>query len=75
MSFFHKWLLRGKAAESYMTANETRPATKGKFDLIEAKMPRRTRLAGRNGLPLNLTYWDDTKSSMRRDAAPARASI
>jgi hypothetical protein len=49
---------------------------KDKFGLIEAKKCR----AGPDsqaatGLPLNLTYWGDTKSSMWRDAAPARASI
>jgi hypothetical protein len=57
--FLRKWLLQGKAAESYMIENETR------------------RLRAKPGTVrhLNLTYWDDTKSSMRRDASLFKASI
>jgi hypothetical protein len=50
--------------------------TKGNIGLIEAKKCRAGRyLQAAPICYLNLPYRDDTKSSMRRDAAPARASI
>jgi hypothetical protein len=57
--FRRKWLLQGKPGESYMMA----------------KKPADVQELGREQLHLNLIFRDDTKSSMRRDVSPARASI